>query len=157
MSTPQPTSEKNMATHDSTDPPPMPGNLSSPDSTGPWTVATNIATDKARKAREEARDALEETRQNTSSVQRIEATLGASPNTALGIPGGGLLGGFAMLCSKVYGLAVAVEKLTTAFAADQASAEKRRASVNWVIAKAVGAFIVLAMGAAFVWAATLHH
>ena len=148
-------SETKMSPHDSSDPGPIPipptGFAPPSDTTGEW-LLKNL-----KKARAQLEEHDELVQKHESEIQSFRTTLGTSPNSALGIPGGGLLGGFAMICTKVDALVVSVEKMTSAYAADQASAEKRRASVNWVIAKAVGAFIVLAVGAAFVWAATLHH
>ncbi len=135
-----------MPTHDSSNPPVTP----SPDPASHW------AMEKLKAARAEAADALEQSRDTATALERIEGVIGVSPNVALGIAGSGVLGGFAMICNKVDGLAASVEKLTTAFAADQAAAKDRRDNLAWALKVVVGALLVTGVGALIAFFSTFH-
>ena len=90
------------------------------------------------------------------ALARFEAILGVSPNAALKIEGSGILGGFAMVCDKVDALGASVEKLTTAFAADQAAAATRRDNLTWAVRVIVGAFLVSGVGGTIAFVMSLH-
>ncbi len=129
-----------MGTHESTDPPAMPSGQQSPDSTGPWVI------EKVKKARDEAMEALETSRDTASALAKIVEVIGTSSNQALGTPGSGLLGAFDRLSAKVGEMSASQERLTKAVAA-----------AIWAAKVVVGALLVAGTGGAIVWVTTLHH
>ena len=93
---------------------------------------------------------------DTDTLARIEKVIGVSPNPALKIEGSGVLGGFAMVCDKVDGLAVSVSQLTTAYAADQEAAKTRRDNLSWAVKVVVAALLVSGVGGSIAFASSLH-